>query len=482
MGKNKKNKLIIILGTIFIILIAFISVIFIAKKNLKESKQKSLETSKEIIDDEVINKVDLPIEKTPKYTIKTELTIESGSILPTINDYFEEEVSLSENSTIKYYLNEKEVSLDIFTILKENIRYTKGINTLKVIINDTEEYISSLKIVDTTKPTIKLKDVIITTGDKYSSNNFLVEYSDNSSDNTYTLEFKDKTQASLTKVGTHKIVLTICDNFNNCLEESGNLIIKAKSTTNSNENISQNSNTNNNTNTKPSTTTKPNTNSETIKPPVNSNTTTKPTITLVKTAEEKVILKSNEIKYGIKNITYVMIKYNVYSDGSKKEISRGKEITEIDRSGFNGTTSSIKPEALNIYDKYESLRNSVLNISNEYRIEVSLENLTIDKDLSIMATIRAIEMAYADYFSHTRPDGRDWYTIWADYYNININSLNATIGENLAVGYTTASSACNGWKNSKLHYENIINKEFTKLGVGVYELDGKMYWVQLFQT
>lgn len=475
MKKLPNKKFFICLIILMLISVTSICLV-VFNKTPDKAIAKQSSPSTEIIEDEPINKIEEPI----YFTIKEEVTIETGQQVLDIKDFFEDEVELSESVSIKYYLDENEISLDEITILKDNITCYKGTNKYKVVINDTQEYISYLNVIDTTAPTIILKDWTITTGDKYSATNFLSQYSDNSSSINYTINFKDQSKSALTTVGTNKIDIVVCDESNNCTESTANLIIKAKAvqsnttTSNTNKNNTTSSSSNKNQSNSSSSTSSNQNQSSTSQ--------TTPAITLVKTTEEKVILKSTELKYGVKSITYVMIKYNVYSDGSKKEVSRGSEVTTIDRSGFNGTVATMKSEALSVYNNYETSRSTVLDISNEYRAEVGASAMTIDKDLSVMATIRAIEIAWADYFSHTRPDGRDWYTIWADYYNININSLNATIGENLAAGYSSDASACNGWKNSQLHYENIINTSFNKLGVGKYELNGKTYWVQLFQS
>ena len=36
------------------------------------------------------------------------------------------------------------------------------------------------------------------------------------------------------------------------------------------------------------------------------------------------------------------------------------------------------------------------------------------------------------------------------------------------------------WMNSAGHRANILNASFTRLGVGVYESGGTLYWAQLF--
>lgn len=54
------------------------------------------------------------------------------------------------------------------------------------------------------------------------------------------------------------------------------------------------------------------------------------------------------------------------------------------------------------------------------------------------------------------------------------------VGENIAMGYPTAEAVMDGWMNSDGHRKNILNSDFTKIGIGVYSSGGTLYWVQLF--
>lgn len=55
------------------------------------------------------------------------------------------------------------------------------------------------------------------------------------------------------------------------------------------------------------------------------------------------------------------------------------------------------------------------------------------------------------------------------------------LGENIAYGYPTAASVMNGWMHSEGHRKNILNKKFTRIGLGLARTqDGTRYWVQDF--
>lgn len=55
------------------------------------------------------------------------------------------------------------------------------------------------------------------------------------------------------------------------------------------------------------------------------------------------------------------------------------------------------------------------------------------------------------------------------------------LGENIAYGYPSAAAVMRGWMHSPGHRRNILNRRFTKIGLGVAQTrDGTKYWVQNF--
>jgi uncharacterized protein YkwD len=54
-------------------------------------------------------------------------------------------------------------------------------------------------------------------------------------------------------------------------------------------------------------------------------------------------------------------------------------------------------------------------------------------------------------------------------------------GENIAAGQKTAEEVMDGWMNSEGHRANILNPDFTHIGIGyVQGGDYGTYWTQLF--
>lgn len=209
-----------------------------------------------------------------------------------------------------------------------------------------------------------------------------------------------------------------------------------------------------------------------------STTTTTTTTKRTKVKEEKVEETENlETKYGVKRDK--VIKYNVitYSDSTteKKKIS---ESIKYDYSGYNANTNDLKKEAKEVMNNNMSTYKEVVVKVNEYRADAQVNPITLDNDLCLAATIRAMELAYANKFSHTRPNGTLFYTV--------LNELKipySTAGENIAAGQTTVSAVTKSWYNSQGHRANMENKNFNKIGVGKYKLpysNWGTYWVQIF--
>lgn len=114
----------------------------------------------------------------------------------------------------------------------------------------------------------------------------------------------------------------------------------------------------------------------------------------------------------------------------------------------------------------------VLYLINQIRKENGLNELTMDYTLIEIANIRAEEITRN--WSHTRPDGTDWWTIHQQF------GLYGKFGENLAYGQENPTEVVQAWMNSETHRANILNAEFKTIGISSYNNDGTYYWSQEF--
>jgi len=120
---------------------------------------------------------------------------------------------------------------------------------------------------------------------------------------------------------------------------------------------------------------------------------------------------------------------------------------------------------------------AVLYLTNEERLARGLEPLCSTAVLQTAAVVRASELRSS--FSHTRPDGRAFHTVLADF---SIQRRQAA--ENIAVGQSDAMAVVNAWMNSPSHRQAILNADYRHLGVGYIPGYGsdtyRSHWSQEF--
>ena len=120
-----------------------------------------------------------------------------------------------------------------------------------------------------------------------------------------------------------------------------------------------------------------------------------------------------------------------------------------------------------------SVASKLLNLVNKARNENGLSSLTLNSSLSNVAQKKAEDMKNNNYFSHTSP------TYGSPFDMIKSFGINyKTAGENIAMGQKTAEEVFNAWMNSSGHRANILNKNFTQMGIGY--TSGNTYWSQMF--
>lgn len=113
----------------------------------------------------------------------------------------------------------------------------------------------------------------------------------------------------------------------------------------------------------------------------------------------------------------------------------------------------------------------VFDLTNAERERHGIAPLVWHEDLSQVARAFSIDMVERDFFSHTCPDGT---LPWDRIDEAGIPWFAA--GENIAAGQRTPEAVVAAWMNSPGHRANILNPNFTHLGVGFHDF----YWTQKF--
>ncbi|MFF2773653.1 CAP domain-containing protein [Streptomyces sp. NPDC058052] len=125
-------------------------------------------------------------------------------------------------------------------------------------------------------------------------------------------------------------------------------------------------------------------------------------------------------------------------------------------------------------DRADAAEAEVLRLVNVERGKVGCSPVQPSDGLARLAGAFSADMANRGFFDHTDPDGA---TPWSRAQAAGVTSLGA---ENIARGQVDATAAMVSWMNSDGHRANILNCDFTTLGVGVHFADGGPWWTQDF--
>ncbi|MBA2871497.1 putative YkwD family protein [Anoxybacillus calidus] len=115
----------------------------------------------------------------------------------------------------------------------------------------------------------------------------------------------------------------------------------------------------------------------------------------------------------------------------------------------------------------------VIELTNKERARAGLPALKADAQLSAVAQKKSQDMQQNHYFSHTSPTYGSPFDMMRDF-----GVTYKTAGENIAQGQRTPQEVVTAWMNSPGHRANILNQQFTHIGVG-FEQAGN-HWTQMF--
>lgn len=104
---------------------------------------------------------------------------------------------------------------------------------------------------------------------------------------------------------------------------------------------------------------------------------------------------------------------------------------------------------------------NIEKLVNTERTQRGIAPLNVDESLNEAAYNKSLDMIRRDYFEHYAYG----LTPWDFIKNQNYDYLYA--GENLAMDFTSSESLVNAWMNSETHRKNILNPDFTEMGVGI---------------
>lgn len=154
--------------------------------------------------------------------------------------------------------------------------------------------------------------------------------------------------------------------------------------------------------------------------------------------------------------------------------------SESNKPEDNNSDSTNKPEDNNNSDSttgnFSAYQKEVVDLVNVERSKAGLNPLTLDADVSNVATKKSQDMIDNNYFAHNSP------TYGSPFDMLKKFGISyKTAGENIAMGQKTPKEVVNAWMNSEGHRKNILNPNYSKIGVGVAQKSGgSIYWTQIF--
>jgi uncharacterized protein YkwD len=124
------------------------------------------------------------------------------------------------------------------------------------------------------------------------------------------------------------------------------------------------------------------------------------------------------------------------------------------------------------------VEDQIVGCTNRARLSRGLPALRRSSVLRHAARYHAHNMLRYDFFRHDDVFGQSPADRVARFGHRGVFEW---VGENIAVGYWSASDVCRAWMGSHEHRSNILNRHFTMIGVGYARAgNGRTYFVQDF--
>ncbi|MGE6488737.1 CAP domain-containing protein [Paenisporosarcina sp. NPDC076898] len=157
------------------------------------------------------------------------------------------------------------------------------------------------------------------------------------------------------------------------------------------------------------------------------------------------------------------------AESAKPAASAAKPVAQKPATNTQTAEKPAAPASGNV----SSIEQQVLTLTNQERAKAGLKALATDAALMDSARAKSADMSKNNYFSHTSP------TMGSPFDQMKAKGIQyKAAAENIAMGQKSASEVVKGWMESPGHRANIMNGNFTHIGIG-YVAQGN-YWTQQF--
>ena len=197
--------------------------------------------------------------------------------------------------------------------------------------------------------------------------------------------------------------------------------------------------------------------------------------------------------YGIAGHNYVKLRdigkavgFNIYwdSDNGCVQVESGKPYTGEAPAKTEPDKPVSQPEVTAPTADVDAMKQDIIDRTNALRKENGIAALTANDKLMQAAQVRADEMADTGTYSHTRPDGRKYYTV-TDCRQVGENIHQIPLLYLAQQKTALAETLVYSWSKSAGHMENMTDESYAAIGVGLArgtDANGMECWycVQLF--
>lgn len=184
------------------------------------------------------------------------------------------------------------------------------------------------------------------------------------------------------------------------------------------------------------------------------------------------IVVDNESSSPFK-ITYKIVKYQPQTEVKTPAVPDNQQQPSTGGQKDTNTGENTQADITSTLSQYEQ---KVVELVNAERAKQGLKPLQVDPALAKVARMKSEDMRDNNYFSHQSPTYGSPFEMMKKF-GISYKAA----GENIAAGQKTPEAVVEAWMNSPGHRANILNPNYTHIGVG-YAAGGSYgtYWTQMF--
>ena len=187
---------------------------------------------------------------------------------------------------------------------------------------------------------------------------------------------------------------------------------------------------------------------------------------------------------GALALLILMVMRMGYSEGG--EYDRRRNLVYSNKGTYGTAGFMSRKELAGVLDLVPDIRkhSGIVTRTNVLRAERDIAALTADDQLMRAAQVRADEMAATGTYSHTRPDGRKYYTV-TDCRQVGENIHQIPLLYLAQQKTALAETLIYSWSKSAGHMENMTDESYAAIGIGLArgtDANGLECWycVQLF--